>query len=283
MLVSLIMLAMGLGAGPAEVSSPLPPSSPGQEWRLVWNDEFDGKTLDEGKWERMGDAPRRDGFWIKDDAYLDGKGGLVIRTRKDGDRYSSGAVRTRGKFEHRYGFWEARCQFPKQPGHWPAFWLMPVEGLKDTEAGGAAGAEIDIMEKAWLTDKISHAIHWDGYGTHHKSEAHEVEQPGLNDGFHTIALWWTPEEYIFYVDGRETWRTKGGGPSEAMSYAKLTEEIGPWAGKIADAALPDCFVVDYVRVYDLVPKEGGNLTGGAVGSVQPPPMVTLERGDNVSP
>ncbi len=251
-----LVLTVAFGADPAGVPSLLPPLAPGREWRLVWHDEFDGPAIDETQWERIGDSRRRDGFWIKDDAYLDGKGCLVLRTRKDGQRYTCGAVRTLGKFEHRYGFWEARCRFPKQQGHWPAFWLMPAKGLKDAEVGGTVGAEIDIMEKAWLTEKINHAIHWNGYGSHHKSEGREAERPGLNEGFHTFAVLWTPQEYIFYIDGRETWRTKAGGASHALSYAKLTEEIGPWAGKITEAALPDYFVVDYVRVYDPFHSDG---------------------------
>ena len=255
MITAALIAIAAFSADPQTVASQLPPAKAGQEWRLVWSDEFDGAAVDESKWERIGDAPRRDGFWIKDDAYLDGNGGLLLRTRKDGERYTCGAVRTKGKFEHRYGFWEARCKLPKQQGHWPAFWLMPAAGLKDAEAGGVAGAEIDIMEKAWLAEKIDHAIHWNGYGSHHKQDYREVERPGLNEGFHTFALEWSPEEYVFYIDGNETWRTKAGGPSQAPSYAKLTEEIGPWAGKIAEAALPDYFVVDYVRVYDLVAKD----------------------------
>jgi len=47
---------------------------------------------------------------------------------------------------------------PKQQGHWPAFWLIPVTGLLDGEVGGAAGTEIDIMEKACQTDKMNHAL-----------------------------------------------------------------------------------------------------------------------------
>lgn len=253
MITSSLLLAVVFGAVSAEVPSQLPPPVPGKEWRLVWHDEFDGAALDESKWERI-DSPRREAFWSKDDAYLDGNGCLTLRTRKDGERYTSGAVRTKGKFEHRYGFWECRCQFHKQQGHWPAFWLMPAQGLKDAEAGGTVGAEIDIMEKAWLTEKINHAIHWDGYGQHHKSDARELEHQGLNEGFHTFALQWSAEEYVFYIDGQETWRTKAGGPSQVPSYAKLTEEIGPWAGKITEAALPDYFLVDYVRVYDLLPS-----------------------------
>lgn len=256
MITSALLVAVVLRFAPADVPSVLPPVPSGQEWRIVWHDEFDGATLDDSKWERM-DCPRREAFWSKDDAYLDGKGSLILRTQKAGDRFSSGAVRTKGKFEHRYGYWECRCQFPKQQGHWPAFWMMPVAGLPDGESGGVAGTEIDIMEKAYQTDKMNHALHWDGYGAHHKSAVQELEGLGLNEGFHTFGLWWTPEEYVFYVDGKETWRTKAGGPSQAMSYAKLTEEIGPWAGKITEAVLPDYFTVDYVRVYDMAEAASG--------------------------
>lgn len=251
MLEYLVIVTVALVAQSDLVPPQLPTAGAGEKWRLAWRDEFDGLKLNTAKWEAI-DGPRRDGFWSRDDAYLDGKGCLVLRTRKVGERYTSGAVRTKGRFEHRYGYWECRCRFPKQEGHWPAFWLMPVDGLPDREAGGAAGTEIDVMEKAYQTDKMNHALHWNGYGSHHKSVDHWLEGLGLNEGFHTFGLWWTPEEYIFYVDGRETWRTKGGGSSKALSYAKLTEEIGPWAGKITKANLPDYFVVDYVRVYDLV-------------------------------
>jgi hypothetical protein len=48
------------------------------------------------------------------------------------------------------------------------------------------------------------------------------------------------------------WRTSAGGVCQAPLYIKLSDEIGTWAGKIADAQLPDAFLVDYVRVYDVV-------------------------------
>ncbi len=35
-------------------------------------------------------------------------------------------------------------------------------------------------------------------------------------------------------------------------YIKLSDEIGDWGGDISEANLPDNFLVDYVRVYDLV-------------------------------
>ena len=75
--------------------------------------------------------------------------------------------------------------------------------------------------------------------------------PELTEGFHNYGLLWTPEEYVFYVDGKEVWRSKAGGVSQVPEYLKLTEEIGDWAGDIRKANLPDYFEVDYVRVYEL--------------------------------
>jgi alpha-L-fucosidase len=228
----------------------LPPVPDGKTWKLAWSDEFDGTQIDQSKWEIMGDWKRRDGFWVKEDSYLDGKGNLLIRTKKDGDRYTSGAVRTRGKFEHKFGYWVCRCKFPTQEGHWPAFWLM-AEGVSHVGDEGRDGTEIDIMEKPWREDKTTQNLHWDGYGKAHKSAGTgQILIPGLSEGFHTFGLHWTPEQYVFYVDGKETWRTIAGGVSQVPEYAKLTEEIGKWGGDIAKADLPDYFVVDYVRVYD---------------------------------
>lgn len=243
--------AAASGAGPNATPEFLPSLPDGQSWKLTWSDEFEGSAVDPSKWELLGDSKRRDGFWVKEDAYLDGKGNLLLRTKKDGDRYTCGAVRTRGKFEHRYGYWVCRCEFPKQPGHWPAFWLMS-DGVGKVGNDGRDGTEIDIMEKPWRDDRTTQNLHWDGYGKAHKSAGLQFSVPGLNEGWHTFGLYWTPEEYVFYVDGLESWRTSAGGVSQVPEFAKLTEEIGTWGGDIAQANLPDYFTVDYVRVYDTV-------------------------------
>jgi len=228
----------------------LPQLSEGQTWQLIWNDEFDGSAVDQSKWDVMGDWQRRDGFWVKNDVYVDGRGHLILRTKKDGDRYTCGAARTRGKFEHAYGYWVCRCKFPKEQGHWPAFWLH-ADTVGRIGDAGRDGTEIDIMEKPWREDRITQNLHWDGYGKEHQHVGTTFDFPGLSEGFHTFGLHWTPEEYVFYVDGKETWRTSGGGVSQTPGYIKLTEEIGSWGGDIAQANLPDHFIVDYVRVYDL--------------------------------
>jgi beta-glucanase (GH16 family) len=227
----------------------LPPAPTGKEWKLVWNDEFNGSQLDETKWNRLGDSKRRDGYWIKDDAYLDGKGHLVLRTRKDGDRFTCGAVNTRGKFEKCQGYFVTRCQLPKQPGHWPAFWLM-CDGVGTVGNEGRDGTEIDVVEVPWRDGQLTANLHWDGYGKDHKTAGIKFRVEGVTEGWHAFGLLWTPTEYVFYVDGKEVWRTTAGGVSQVPEFLKLTEEIGTWGGDIKLAKLPDHCEVDYVRVYD---------------------------------
>ena len=106
----------------------LPQVPAGKQWKLIWQDEFDGTKLDETKWNRLGDWKRRDGFWVKEDAYLSGKGTLLLRTKKDGDRFTCGAVNTQGKFEHAFGYYVARCRMPNAVG-------------RRQLSGGAAGSD----------------------------------------------------------------------------------------------------------------------------------------------
>jgi len=249
-LAAVVMLASSTagGEGPGD-RLPKPPQ--GKTWKLVWHDEFDGDRLDASKWDVPPDGKRRDAWWMRTAIALDGKGHLAIRTFKEDDRTVDGCVRTLGKFEHTYGYYVARIRLQKQPGHWSAFWLMGrnVHRVGDE---GRDGTEIDIMEKPWLDDRVNHALHWDGYGKSHRSAGKVAKVPGLLEGFHAYSLLWTPEEYVFYIDGKETWRTKAGGVCQAPLYIKLSDEVGTWGGDIRKAKLPDEFLVDYVRVYDLV-------------------------------
>lgn len=229
--------------------------APGQAWKLVWQDEFDGAEIDNTKWERPS-YERRGHLWRAENAYLDQKGHLVMETSQVGDRYASPCLRTLGRYEKKYGLFVARCKLPKTEGHWSAFWLYnhSVGRVGDE---GRDGTEIDIMEWPYRDGRLQHALHWDGYGKEHKSKGHVSTHRNLLDGnFHTFALAWSPEEYVFYVDNAEVWRTQEGGVCQVPLYIKLSVEIGDWAGDITRAKLPDFFIVDYVRVYDAVETAG---------------------------
>jgi len=254
--LALAVAASTLADGP-EPKDQLPPAPEGQSWKLVWHDEFDGDRLDESKWD-VPECKRRDAWWSRKAVSLDGKGNLVISTLKEGDRFYDACVRTRGKFEHAFGFYVARIRLQREPGHWSAFWLYN-KCVGKLDHAGRNGTEIDIMEKPWLDDRVQHALHWDGYAKAHRSKGFKATVPGVMKGYHTFALLWTPDEYVFYVDGKETWRTRAGGVCQVPLYVKLSDEakFGGWAGDVRTAKLPDEFLVDYVRVYDLVDTRTG--------------------------
>lgn len=246
-----LLVLLAITANAAVPNEQLPPPTAGRAWHLVWNDEFDGDKLDTSKWTPEPDGKRKGGWWSDKAVGLDGKGKLVIQTFMDGDKPTAGCVTTRGKFQHSFGYYVARVKFQSQPGHWSAFWITGP-GTGKVGDGARDGCEIDIMEKPWLDERVQHTFHWDGYGKHHQSVGYVSKTPSVMEGWHTFGLLWLPEEYVFFVDGKEKWRSKAGGVCQVPQYILLSEEIGPWAGDIAQAKLPDQFLVDYVRVYALV-------------------------------
>jgi beta-glucanase (GH16 family) len=236
-------LGVALSAFPGNAA---PPSA---DYKLVWADEFDGKALDTTKWEYRQPGPRRDAINAEDSVALDGDGHLELTTRRVDEKIHTAMIGSKGKYEPRYGFFECRVKLQKQVGHWSAFWLQSPTLGKPVGDSKKAGTEIDIFEYLRREgDKVHHTLHWDGYGKDHKSTNCVPVIQGFGDGWHTVGLLWTPEEYRFYVDDKETWRT-GKGISQRSEYIILSLEVGKWAGSIKTAGLPDSLEVDYVRVY----------------------------------
>ncbi len=242
-----------------------------EDWKLTWNDEFNGEgEVDLSKWEKP-DFNRKnnnvgpDGWWLPEDSYMDGDGNLVIRAKKINNRnddndefdYSTGAIRSLGKFSQKFGKFEIRCKLPTQPGWWVAFWLFSPTVFNENNSG-EDGTEIDIMEGFGWNDTIHHALHWDGYGEAHKSEVTKNDIPGIREGFHTFTLEWNKDEYIWFVDGEESWRSRAGGVSKVPAYVKITAELSTepgaigewWANNPADGNFPDYYIIDYVRVWE---------------------------------
>ena len=216
---------------------------------FIWSDEFDGTSLDSSKWSYRFLGPRRDGINAKEAVSHHPKPNHNNKTFKQNDKYFTGMIGTQGKFEHTYGYWDCRMQFQKQIGHWSAFWLQSPTYGKIIGDAKSSGAEIDIIEFLVNTKHLlRHNIHWDGYKEHHKHVGEKLNFQGLDKGFHLIGLEWTEEEYIFYVDGKETWRTNKG-ISHRQQYIILSLEVGKWADDISKATLPDSMIVDYVRVF----------------------------------
>lgn len=165
-------------------------------------------------------------------------------------------------FSQAFGYFECRVKFPKSKGLWSAFWLQSSNQRKVGNQG-QDGTEIDVYESAFINSEQSemgHALLWDGYGKDGKVEDYigALEQD-LYDGYHTYALKWTPEYYVFYIDGKATWATDGGDVSKVKEFLRLTVEIdagdgwGPHGKEIGqfshNNADNDDFMVDYVKVW----------------------------------
>ena len=264
----------------------------GKEWKLVWNDEFDGTELDRTKWDyRLHMMGKRHKTWDSDGVKLDGNSNAVFSIyEKDGQICSAqlqtgynfmdaphtdealfgggggepGLVWPIGKlrehkFLHRYGYYECRCKLQKYEGWWSAFWLQsPVIGSSlDPEF---SGVENDIMESFHAGKIIHHANHHGGYGVDHVQINTGNGMDISLDEYHTFGMLWTPEGYTFYVDGKQDGETLTGAVSHIPQFILISTEVNGYRSSTHTATdeakeaakLGDTFVVDYVRVFDIV-------------------------------
>ncbi len=255
----------------------------GKKWKLVWNDEFDGETLDRSKWDfRLHLMQTRHETFSEDGAVLDGQGNLLLTLQEKDGQFRSPHLQTGSnfmdrpgesydkfrwpvakiqepKFMHKYGYYEIRCKLPKQPGWWAAFWLQsPTIGA--TLNPEEVGVEVDIMENFTRDNMISHNNHWDGYGDDHKHVGSgNIKIEGGPDDWHIFGLEWTPDAYIYYIDGKESWRVTAPYPiSQREQFILISTECQGYRKgdapreDLKSAVLPDYFIVDYVRVFDEV-------------------------------
>lgn len=238
-----------LGQRPAQGPMSETPQSPESlGYALFWQDEFEGTSLDPAKWEVRGVGPRALGY-VSPEAVEVGGGFLKLKAfRKDG-RILLGAVGTQGRFMTRYGYFECRAELQRSPGIWAAFWIQSTE-ISKGEDPAVFGAEIDIMEcfRKLGPDIISHNVHW-AYGPNQKTtRGMQSYRKGVGQGFHTFALEWTPEKYVFYVDGYKYYEVTQG-LSHIDEYLILSLEIPSKEEEIRNTVFPDVFTVDYVRVF----------------------------------
>ncbi len=258
-----------------------------QAYKLVWEDTFDGGTLNPENWSFETHEPGwvnaelqeyvvseentyiRDGLlYIRPTERLDEEGNAIYEER-DGKRYKtylSGRINTQGKREFTYGRFEARAKVPKGKGFLPAFWMMPAD--EDYYGQWPKCGEIDIMEV--LGDKLSCS-----YGTLHFGEPHTQSQgqfelpegaADFGSDFHVFACEWDPGEFRFYVDDTlfytaNDWFTQRPGAERAPYPAPYDQPFyiilnlavgGSWVGYPDNDAVfgEDAqFVIDYVRVY----------------------------------
>jgi len=240
-------------------------------WRLVWNDEFDGNSIDKNKWEHEINAQgggnnelqyytdRPENSYVRD-------GCLIIQALKEhytgneGTReFTSARLRTLRKGDWKYGRFEIRAKLPYGQGLWPAIWMLP----SDWKYGGwAASGEIDIMELLGHEPNIVYGtLH---YGAEYPNNVYKGKSFALSTGtfaddFHVFRLEWEPTQFRWYVDDvlyqiqTEWYCNKADYPAPFDQYFHLILNVavgGNWPGDPDSTTIfPQQMMIDYVRVY----------------------------------
>lgn len=252
------------------------PSSSNGFNTLVFNDEFNGDSLNTSYWsyqEGDGTSYGISGwgnseleYYSKDNVYLE-DGYLNIKAKKEskGNKsYTSGRIRTYNKIHFTYGRIEAKILMPEGKGLWPAFWMLP----NDTTYGGWPNSgELDIMEaRGRLTQETTCAIHYANTSNTHSymSDSINLSRKSINPptitDFHVYALEWTTSGYKFYVDDYcfysvnifETYEGSSGEPFDKDFYILFNLAVG---GSFDSYIEPDdsfsdaIMQVDYIRWY----------------------------------
>ena len=258
-------------------------------WELVFSDEFNGDKLDRTKWTTryIYNNETMDRFNDEKQRYRDNhvvSGGVLNLTAKKNegaDTFESAMIRSHQTFY--YGYYEARVFLPNARGSWPAFWL---EADYDIDGKFWHPPEIDIFEYVinGVEDKPN-MLHSSAKSSEKSTpqpytfvdssftpKSHSlVSKEDLNKDWHIAGLVWAPDRISFFWDGRliytqmYQWRRRDGqlGPP---AHIDLNFAVGgaAWAGRhgIDEAAFPQTFKIDYIRVCQFTPSERGGRKCG---------------------
>jgi beta-glucanase (GH16 family) len=168
----------------------------------------------------------------------------ALRTLVD-RRYLSGMVCTDQSFAQRYGYFEMRARLPGGRGLWPAFWLVAKTQREHLE--------VDVMEAVgWDTAHVYQSTHLKpsrGTGIHVRVGSEGFDYTATT---HSYGVEWTPEDIVFYVDGRESVRADGRPMRDSPPMYMIANLAvgGDWAGTPdSNTQFPAVMRIDHIRAY----------------------------------
>ena len=246
-------------------TSPL--SYPGQT--LIWQDEFEGNTIDDSKWTfELGTGNNGWGnqelqFYRRENAYIK-DGHLVIEAKREnwgGRQYTSSRMITLDKFDFKYGRVDIRAALPIGQGMWPALWML---GANFKTVSWPRSGEIDIMEFVGKEPANIHGtLHWaDRNGNRactcvgSLGGAKFTKTAGIfNRQFHVYSIIWNEREVKFLVDDQQYGRVDTT-PADLDEFRNNFFFIfnvavgGIWPGNPDNTtSFPQFMIIDYVRVF----------------------------------
>lgn len=244
-------------------------SDPGvadQPWTILFNDDFD-EPLDEEVWtscywwSEFGCTNGGTGeqqWYLPDQRDVD-DGSLKMYGVDDPVRdedgvqhdYRSGMVTT-GRSTHRmeaepalaftYGYVEARFRTDAGQGIWPAIWMLPISH--------ESRPEIDIVEiLGHDPDTIEMHMHLDDNGES-ISVGKNYSDSSIEGNWNVVAVNWTPDSVVWYINGVERFRVDDNVPAEPMYLLANLAIGGAWGGDPDETTIfPATFEIDYIRVW----------------------------------
>lgn len=158
--------------------------------------------------------------------------------------YVSGMISTASDFSQKYGYFEMRAKLPAGKGFWPAFWMIPADGMWPPE--------YDIFEVLGHdTDRIYQYSHWRNVatGSNTGTSGEYTGHVDTADGFHTYGLKWEQDTVVWYVDGVATQTITNVMFEPAYMIANFAVG-GNWPGNPdGTTPFPSSMQIDYIRVY----------------------------------
>ena len=246
---------------------------PSDTWNLVWEDNFNGSSLDTSKWNvllREHSKHNELQYYVPDEVYVE-KGLLRLRSRirKYGDmEYTSGRLDTRNKFAPVYGRFEISAKLPVGQGIWPAYWLYPQNRnwqmeyvMSEAVANGRESSipeerpwysEIDIMEFLGHEPNVLYGtLHYYSFDGQKKTSSGTWKGDiDYSKDFHLYALEWEPDSMRWFIDGQLIHRTASGIPHTPHYLIINTAIGGAWPGDPdSTTVFPQFHDIDYVKVF----------------------------------
>lgn len=245
----------------------------GDEWSLVWSDEFEGEGLpDEGKWSynvgNWGWGNNELQYYTEERTRnaRQENGNLIIEAHKNdhGKEWTSARLTTQGKVAFTYGKIEFRAKVPVKRGVWAAGWLLG-DAYNDEISWPYCG-EIDVLECVGyeIDDEtgsgLNHATcHTRAYYFKQGNQiGSEIAIDSMNTKFHTYAIEWYPNEIRGYLDGEHYYTYDKNANEQEWPFNNSQNIIvnlaigGGWGGKkgIEESFESQQYIIDYIRVYE---------------------------------
>lgn len=247
----------------------------GNDWNLVWSDEFDGEGLPStdnwnfniGNWGWGNNEPQYYTDSRTENARQE-NGALIIEALKNdmGQDWTSARITTAGKQSFLYGKIEFKAKVPVGRGTWAAGWLLG--NAYEDELSWPYCGEIDVLECVGYEiddetgDGINHAsCHTRAYYFKQGNQiTATIPVVNMNTNWHTYGIEWYPDSIRAYVDDEFYYTYDKTADELEWPFSKPQNIIlnlavgGGWGGAkgIDENWDNHQFVVDYVRVYERI-------------------------------